>query len=91
MQSVQSKHEVEIAKNGQEIAAKIAALQPPVSDEHVLAVLQQQECSPDLLCSTFWLLDNEPTRFADHQTWHPRLRSLRNHPTAGERMFALFR
>ncbi len=80
-----------ITRTSQEIAAKIAALQPPVSDEHVLDVLQKQGCAPGLLCDAFWLLDNEPRRFPDYQIWHPRLRSLRNHPTAGDRMFALFR
>lgn len=72
------------------IAASIAALPRPVTTEHVLTVMQSQQCSKDVLCDAFWKLDNEPSRFPNYLDWHPYLRSLRNHPTDGERMFALF-
>lgn len=77
-------------KAARAIAAQITALPSPVSDEAVLEVLRAQTCSKRILSDAFWLLDNEPRRFADQQVWHPRLRSLRNHPEGGERMFALF-
>ena len=36
-------------------------------------------------------LDNSPSAYADYQVWHPRLRSLRNHPVHGKDLFALWR
>jgi hypothetical protein len=52
--------------------------------------MQSQKCSKDVLYDAFWVLDNQPSRFPNGLIWHPHLRSLRNHPTDGERMFALF-
>lgn len=45
----------------------------------------------EIKCAVFWLMDNEPRRFADYQVWHPRLRSVRNDPEFGEKLFELFR
>lgn len=76
---------------GHEISRRIANLARPTTDEQVLEVMRTHKCSALILCDAFYLLDNEPSRFPDHQTWHPRLRSLRNNPLVGEKMFALFR
>ena len=46
---------------------------------------------PEIKCAVFWLMDNEPRRFADYMVWHPRLRSVRNSPVYGEKLFELFR
>lgn len=73
-----------------EIAARIADLPNPVTDEQVLEVLQHQKCSKSELYDAFWAMDTEPSKFASHQVWHPRLRRLRNNPELGERLFALF-
>ena len=71
-----------------DIAACIADLPNSATDEQVLAVMTSYKGGAQVLCDAFWLLDNEPSRFANYQTWHPRLRSLRNNPAVGERMFA---
>jgi len=72
------------------VVAAIAALQRPVTTDKVLTVMRTQTCSKDVLCDAFWLLDNKPSLFPNYLTWHPYLRSLRNHPADGERLFALF-
>lgn len=84
-------HDTKVFRVAREVSALIASLPPPVSDDQVLAVMKERKCSGSVLCDAFWLMDNEPSRFANHQVWHPRLRSLRNHPDVGEQMFALFR
>lgn len=75
----------------QDISRQIAELAPHPTDEQVLDVLKKQRCGSRMLCDAFWRLDNQPARYANHQVWHPRLRSLRNNPHWGEQMFALFR
>lgn len=45
---------------------------------------------PEIKCAVFWLMDNEPSRFADYPKWHPRLRSVRNDPTFGPKLFEIF-
>jgi hypothetical protein len=84
-------HDTRVFRAAREISASITALTLPVSDDQVLAVMKESKCSGRVLCDAFWLMDNEPSRFADHQVWHPRLRSLRNHPDGGRQMFALFK
>lgn len=83
-------HLTKTVRAARQISARIAELASPVTDEQVLDVMQCHECSKRVLCDAFWMMDNEPSRFANHQTWHPRLRSLRNNPRVGEQMFALF-
>ena len=83
-------HQTMCLHTARQIAAEIASLQNPVTDEQVLNVMQTSKGCRQILCDAFWLMDNEPSRFANHQVWHPRLRSLRNNPTVGEQMFALF-
>lgn len=73
-----------------EIAARIAELAKPATDQQTLEAIQAHVCSKHVLCDAFWLMDNEPSRFANYQTWHPRLRSLRNNTILGEKLFALF-
>lgn len=85
-------HDTKIFRAAREISGQITELASPATDEQVLEVMEthSHKCSKRVLCDAFWLMDNEPSRFANYQTWHPRLRSLRNNPNAGERMFALF-
>lgn len=83
-------HDTKTFRAAREIAARIAELPNSVTDEQVLNAMQSQKCSKRVLADAFWVMDNEPSRFANHQVWHPRLRSLRNNPDVGERMFALF-
>lgn len=91
MTKSQKAYETTMFRVARELAVAISTLVSPVSDDQVLAVMKNHKASGRVLCDAFWLLDNEPSRFANHQLWHPRLRSLRNHPEAGEQMFALFR
>lgn len=86
----QKAHDTKVFKAARELAKRITELQPPVSTVATLDAIKAQKCSPRVLCDAFWLMDNEPSRFVDYQTWHPRLRSLRNTPGVGEEMFALF-
>ena len=83
-------HDTKLFRAAREITARIAELPSPVTDEQVLDVMQSHQCSKRVLCDAFWAMDNEPSRFANYQTWHPRLRSLRNNQNVGKRMFALF-
>ena len=83
-------HDTKVFRAAREITARIAELPSPVTDEQVLDVMQSHQCSKRVLCDAFWAMDNEPSRFANYQTWHPRLRSLRNNQNVGKRMFALF-
>lgn len=83
-------HDTKVFRAAREITARIAELPSPVTDEQVLDVMQSHQCSKRVLCDAFWAMDNKPSRFANYQTWHPRLRSLRNNPNVGKRMFALF-
>lgn len=83
-------HDTKVFRAAREITARIAELSSPVTDEQVLDVMQSHQCSKSVLCDAFWAMDNEPSRFANYQTWHPRLRSLRNNQNVGKRMFALF-
>lgn len=85
----QTAHQARVSQAAKEIAARIAALTDP-SLEQTLAAVQAQECSKLVLCDAFWLLDNEPGWFENYQVWHPRLRSLRNQPVYGKKLFALF-
>ena len=86
----QKAHETRLLRAAREISARIAELPMPVTDAQVLDVMRSHKVSNRDLCDSFWLMDNEPSRFANHQVWHPRLRSLRNNPLVGEQMFALF-
>jgi len=90
MNKTEKAHDTKIFRAARELSARIADLPTPATDEQVLEVMQSQKCSNRVLCDAFAVMDNEPTRFANHQTWYPRLRSLRNNPDVGERMFALF-
>lgn len=83
-------HETKVYRAAREAAAHISNLPNPVTDEQVLEVMQNQKCSKRVLCDAFWLMDNTPSRFANHSVWHPRLRSLRNNPPVGEQLFSLF-
>lgn len=83
-------HDTKVFRAAREITARIAELSSPVTDEQVLDVMQSHQRSKSVLCDAFWVMDNEPSRFANYQTWHPRLRSLRNNQNVGKRMFALF-
>lgn len=83
-------HDTKVFRAAREITARIAELPSPVTDEQVLDVMQSHQCSKRVLHDAFWVMDNEPSRFANYQTWHPRLRSLRNNQNVGKRMFALF-
>lgn len=91
MTKSQKAYETTMFRVARELAVAISTLVSPVSDDQVLAVMKNHKASGRVLCDAFWLLDNEPSRFANYQLWHPRLRSLRNHPEVGEQMFALFR
>lgn len=82
--------DTKLHRAAREISTAIANLCAPVTDEQVFNVMQSYKCSKRVLCDAFWLMDNEPAWFANYQTWHPRLRSLRNHPIWGDRLFALF-
>lgn len=90
MTKAQKAHDTKLFIAAREISATIANLSNPVTDEQVFNVMQNYKCNKRVLCDAFWLMDNEPARFANYQTWHPRLRSLRNHPVWGERLFDLF-
>ena len=80
-----------VVRVANEIAASIGDLPAPVTDEQVLDVFaSQRRSSKAVLGDAFQLLDNKPSRFANHAIWHPRLRSLRNNVALGERLFALF-
>lgn len=83
-------HDTKTFRAAREISALITELPDPVTDAQVLEVMQNHKCSKRVLCDAFRVMDNEPSRFANHHVWHPRLRSLRNNPNVGERMFALF-
>lgn len=84
------KYKKQVRELAGNIANSIRQLPLPVSDQHVLEVMRNQKCTPQLLCDAFWQLDNGTLRFGDYDLWHPRLRSLRNNPVVGEKMFALF-
>lgn len=90
MNKAEKARDTKTFRAAREISARISELPSPVTDEQVLKAVQDQACSKRILSDAFWLMDNEPARFANHQVWHPRLRSLRNHPNLGERLFALF-
>lgn len=90
MTKAEKAHDTKTFRAAREISVRIAELPSPVTDMQVLEVMQNHKCSKRVLGDAFWVMDNEPSRFANHQTWHPRLRSLRNNPNVGERMFALF-
>ncbi len=51
-------------------------------------VRTERRASATELMDAFWVLDNQPGRFAGH--WHGRLRQCRNHPIDGPRLFALW-
>ena len=89
MTPAEKAHDTKVFRAAREIARGIEALPEP-HDMAVLALLDKQSCSGRVLGDAFTVLDNEPKRFANYQVWHPRLRSLRNNPELGERMFALF-
>lgn len=90
MTKAEKAHDTKLFRAAREITARIAELPSPVTDEQVLDVLQSHPCSKRVLRDAFWVMDNEPSRFANYQTWHPRLRRLRNNQNVGKRMFALF-
>lgn len=90
MNKSEKAHDTKVFRAAREISARITDLPSPVTDEQVLDALQSKKCSKRVLGDAFSLMDNEPSRFANHQTWHPRLRSLRNNANEGKRMFALF-
>lgn len=83
-------HDNKVRRVASDVAAGILALSDPVSDDQVLQVFQAQKCSPRVLCSAFWMMDNGTVRFDNYEVWHPRLRSVRNNPHAAPKMFALF-
>jgi len=72
-----------------EIAARIAGLKEEDATS-VLDAFKAQAASKQVLSAAFWLLDGEPRWFPDHQTWHPRLRNVRNHPVIGKQLFELW-
>lgn len=85
-------HGKKVLRAASELSEAIADLPSPITDGNVLEVMEKgRSYGKELLCEVFWLLDNEPRRFARHHVWHPRLRRLRNRPTSGEELFALFR
>lgn len=90
MTKAEKAHDTKVFRASREISARITDMSHPVTDEQVLEVMQSHKCSKRVLCDAFWLMDKEPSRFANYQTWHPRLRSLRNNPNVCEQMFALF-
>ncbi|MYM92471.1 hypothetical protein [Duganella vulcania] len=86
----ESKYETKVRDLARKIATSVLQLSSPVTDQQVLEVLRSQQCEPQLLCDAFWLLDNGMVRFEQYDTWHSRLRSLRNNPVVGRKMFDLF-
>lgn len=91
MTKAEKAHDTKLFRAAREISALIAELPGPVTDEQVLEVMQNYKCSKRVLRDAFWVMNDEPSRFANYQVWHPRLRRLRNNPNVGERMFTLFK
>lgn len=93
MNKAEKSHDTQVFRVAREISASLAELAEPVTNEQVLVILKDMHSKGNrrrFLGNAFWLLDNEPSRFANYQVWHPRLRSLRNNPVLGEQMFNLF-
>ena len=91
MNKQEKAHDTRVFKFARTMAAAIAAL--PSDAAGPAAVLQlwiDAAGSAAVKCDAFWVMDNEPGRFADYTRWHPRLRSLRNTPIHGRQLFALF-
>ena len=83
-------YETKVLGAAHALCARIASLPQPVADERVLMAMQSCKYAKSVMGDAFTLMDNNPSRFANHQAWHPRLRSLRNNTDLGERMFAMF-
>lgn len=87
----QAAYDAKVREAARSIAQGIAAIPAPANTEQVLQVFLDQECTGQILCDAFWKLDNGFWRFDHYEVWHARLRGLRNTPTEGERLFALFK
>lgn len=84
-------HDTRVFKLARMLAGQIADLPQDYTLLQVLKIWQNVVgFGPRVKCDAFWVMDNEPSRFARYQEWHPRLRSLRNHPELGEALFDLF-
>jgi len=73
-----------------QIAGQIAAI--PFDDQFsaIVNIFKAATTSPALRADVFWLLDNEPGHWASLGQWHGALRQVRNTPSEGEKLFALF-
>lgn len=72
------------------IAEQIAAV--PYDDRFgaVVGIFKAATKSPALRADVFWILDNEPGHWNHLQGWHSALRQVRNTPSEGTQLFALF-
>lgn len=90
MSKVEKAYDTRVSKVANAIAKKITHLVAPVTDEQVLDVLREHACSKRVLSDAFTVLDKDYRLLCHHETWHPRLRRLRNNTELGQQMFALF-
>jgi hypothetical protein len=89
----QKAHQTRYYRAARNLAMRIADIPALPSHDERMAVIEAfraEKASPAVLRDAFWVMDNEPGRFASRDAWHPRLRRVRNDPTYGRQLFAMF-
>jgi hypothetical protein len=93
MSPSQKAHQTRYYRAARNLASRISEIQansPEQEHEAVLECFRVEKASPAVLRDAFWILDNEPGRFFQRDSWHPRLRKVRNNPAYGKQLFAMF-
>jgi hypothetical protein len=72
------------------IAEQIAALPEAERFGAIVGIFKAASKSPSLRGDVFWTLDNEPGHWDHLKGWHGVLRQVRNTPSEGTKLFALF-
>lgn len=80
-----------IRKSAGEIAEAILGLDSDASCSAVVDIWRARKEPADLLSYVYEELDNRYRWYPLYMTWHPRLRSTRNHPEHGPALFAAIR
>lgn len=90
MTPAQKAHDTKVFKLCRILAVAMADLPTNHDLRDVLALWKYADGSKRIKADAFQVMDNQPARFERYTEWHPRLRSLRNHPTHGPELFATF-
>lgn len=80
-----------VRKAAREISEAITALPKSWTPADVVDIWKGRKDKAPLLEYVYMELDNRYRWYPLYMTWHPRLRSTRNHPEHGPAMFAAIR